>query len=314
MVKQQYMATILLTGGTGLIGKPLAASLVSTGHEVIILTRNPSKQRPVAGISYAAWDIDKGQLDKAAFAKADHIIHLAGAGVAEKRWTVKRKQEIIDSRVKSGELLVRSLKEIPNRVRTLVNASAIGWYGIDPQIPNPQPFREEDPAASDFLGQACEAWERTLQPLSGGPVRVAIMRTGIVLSREGGALKEFLSPMKFGLATILSKGKQMISWIHITDMVRLYVSAVEDEQFNGVYNAVAPRPVPNSELVQKLADQERGRFHVTLHVPAFALRMALGEMSTEVLKSTTVSCDKLHVQGFSFQYPSIDAALKELTA
>lgn len=305
------MSTILITGGTGLIGKALSRELAGQGHDLIILTREqkPSTDRK---IRYAVWDPIKGTIDLEAVLASDYIIHLAGAGVADKRWSKKRKQEIVDSRVKSGELLVKTLTGNPNKVKALLSASAIGFYGEDPVIPNPRPFTEDDAAAQDFLGQACVAWEKSLDGLAGTAIRIVKYRTGIVLSPDGGALKEFIKPLRFGLATILGSGRQMISWIHIADMVRLYTTALNDPSMNGVFNAVAPAPVNNKDLVLKLAKTERKNSFIPIHVPAFALKIAMGEMSTEVLKSSTVACDKLHIAGYTFLYPSIDAALQQL--
>lgn len=306
------MATILITGGTGLIGKALSGSLVEKGHRVIILTRDPSRKTPQGNISYAHWDIHQHTIDQQAIGSADHIIHLAGAGVAEKRWTDKRKKEIVESRVKSSELLIKALKEIPNRVKSLTSASAIGWYGPDPIIPNPRPFVEEDKAAPGFLGETCLKWENSITPVTGLGKRLTILRTGIVLSREGGALDEFKKPVKFGVAAILGSGNQVVSWIHIDDLVRLYTRSIEDEKMEGIFNAVAPQPVSNNELTVKLAKQLKGKFYIPLHVPVFVLKLMLGEMSIEVLKSATVSCVKLHMIDFTFQFPTIDAALKAL--
>ncbi|RZM05741.1 MAG: DUF1731 domain-containing protein, partial [Pedobacter sp.] len=211
--------------------------------------------------------------------------------------------------VKSGELIVKSLRELPNKIQTVVSASAIGWYGPDPVVPNPNPFREDAPSADDFLGSTCRVWEQSIEPVARMGKRLVILRTGIVLSPEGGALKEFRRPLKFGLATILGTGKQVMSWIHLDDIVRIYVAAVEEGKLQGVYNAVAPRPASNQQLVLQLAKEKKGTFFIPVHVPSFALKIALGEMSIEVLKSATVSCDKLHVEGFTFLYPSIETAL-----
>lgn len=307
------MATVIITGGTGMIGKVLSKELVKREHRVIILTRKDDNTlTSIPGISYATWDISSQFIDEKAIAAADYIIHLAGANVAGKRWTKKRKQEIVDSRVKSGELIVKALKEIPNAVKAVIGASAIGWYGPDPLIPNPNPFREEAPAFNDFLGNTCLQWEKSLEPIRMAGRRLIILRAGIVLSKDDGALAEFRRPLKFGVAAILGNGKQVISWIHIDDLVRLYIAAMENEKMEGVYNAVAPTPVSNKELVLQLARLKKGKFFIPVYVPAFALRLVLGEMSIEVLKSATVSCTKAHVEGFTFLYPSLESALRQL--
>ena len=307
------MATVLITGGTGLIGKALTNALLEKNYKVIILTRGAVNQHTKTGnLSYAQWDIHNQQIEKEAINSADYIIHLAGAGVADKRWTKKRKQEIVNSRVKSSELIVKALKEIPNNIKAVISASAIGWYGADPVIPNPKPFREDDPNDNAFLGETCKLWEKSLEPVKKMGKRLIKLRTGIVLSNEGGALKEFKSSLRFGVAAILGNGKQIISWIHIDDLVRLYIAAIEDQNMNGVYNAVAPAPVSNKGLTLQLARIQKGNFFIPVHVPTFVLKMVLGEMSVEVLKSATVSCDKVHYGGFIFLYPSIKAALANL--
>lgn len=304
------MATILVTGGTGLVGKALTRALTAKGHYCIVLTRKPDPDKE--GVRYAGWDPGAGRLDKEALQEADFIIHLAGAGVADKRWTPDRKKEILDSRVKSGELLVKELAGVPNKVKAVISASAIGWYGADPEVPNPHPFTEEYPADSAFLGDTCRKWEESLQPLTETNIRLVKYRIGIVLSREGGALKEFLKPLRIGVAAILGNGKQIISWIHLDDLVNLFIYAIENERINGVYNAVAPNPVSNKVLTLALA-RTRNRFFVPLPVPSFMLKIIMGEMSIEVLKSSTVSAAKIQQTGFSFLYPEIQAALLKET-
>lgn len=299
------MFTILITGGTGLIGKALGQALLVKGYSVIILSRQTNKKTKNGNLSYANWNVEQQTIDKEAIIKADYIIHLAGAGVADKRWTKKRKREIVDSRVYSSKLIVASLKTIPNKVKAVLSASAIGWYGQDGDT---QKFAEPDPAAEDFLGQTCKQWEESVEPVTQLGKRLVKLRTGIVLSKEGGALKEFIKPMKFGIAAMPGSGKQIISWIHIDDLVRMYIAAIEDEKMNGIYNAVAPNPVSNKELTLELA-KNRKKFFIPIHIPSFILKVVLGEMSIEVLKSVTVSSDKIQQSGYQFKFPSIKEVL-----
>lgn len=304
------MATILITGGTGLVGKALGQALLEKGYRVIILSRQGDQKSSLANLSYASWNVEQQTIDREAIAKADYIIHLAGAGVADKRWTQKRKQEIVDSRVYSSKLIVDSLKLIPNKVKAVVSASAIGWYGADPVMPHPIPFTEVVPADNEFLGITCKQWEESIEPVTESGIRLVKLRTGIVLSNNGGALKEFLKPLQFGMAAILGKGKQIISWIHIDDLVKMYITAIENESMNGVYNAVAPNPVSNKELTLQLA-KARKKFFIPIHVPSFVLKIMLGEMSVEVLKSTTVSSEKIQQAGVAFNFPDISSALQK---
>lgn len=304
------MQTILITGGTGLIGSALTSMLIREGYKVIVLTRKPKP--PVENLRYALWDVDKQSIDRNAIEEADHIVHLAGANVADKRWTARRKKEILQSRTKSGALLVQALKDHSNKVQSVISASAIGWYGPDPSIPNTHPFTEDHDAANDFLGATCRAWEDSIRPVQDLGKRLVFLRTGIVLSMEGGALKEFASPIKYGLATILGSGRQIISWIHIEDLCRMYLRAIRDKTMHGAYNGVAPTPVSNKDLVLQLARDSRGKIHLPVHVPAFALKLRLGEMSVEILKSATVSSRKIEATGFQFLYPSIKSAMHDL--
>ena len=306
------MATVLITGGTGLVGQALTKELIATGYEVIILSRNPTKeQRRTNHVSYSAWDLAAKTIDEEAIKKADYIIHLAGANVAGGRWTQKRKKEIVESRTQSGALLVKALTNIPNKIQAVIAASAIGFYGADPTIPNPKPFVESDPADDSFLGRTSVQWESSIDPVTELGKRLVKLRTGIVLSNEGGAYAEFKKPLKFGIASVLGSGRQIMSWIHINDIVGIYIYAIENEKLEGVYNAVTPQPVSNKKLIQTMS-REKGGISLTAAVPEFVLKTMFGEMSVEVLKSATVSSKKIEEAGYQFMFPGIDAAVKNL--
>lgn len=306
------MSLILMTGGSGLIGTNLTRHLAQRGHEVVILTRNRKLKSTDAGITYSYWAPQKGIIDVSVLQNCDHIIHLAGAGVMDKKWTDEYKQVIVDSRTKTARLLVDKLRETSNKVKTFVSASAIGYYGRDSQNQSKESFTENDLPAKDFLAQTCFKWEAASQGVEDLGIRRVILRQGVVLSDRGGAYKEFKMPLKFGVATIFGAGKQMISWVHIDDLSKMYSSVIENEHFKGVYNAVAPAPVPQKKFMVSLGEKVRGKFFITIHVPVVILRLMLGERSIEILKSATVSARKIREAGFKFLYPELRVALDEL--
>jgi uncharacterized protein (TIGR01777 family) len=307
------MSTILITGGTGMVGTRLTEILIEQGHEVIILSRNPLPANLLPkGITHAKWDINKKWIEPQAFAAADHIIHLAGAGVADKRWNKKRKEEILNSRADSGALLVHAIQTIPNKIKTVVSASGIGWYGADTPGIAHTGFTEDAPADTAFLGETCKIWEQNIQGVTEFGKRLVVLRIGIVLSNTGGALVEFKKPIRLGFAAILGNGEQYISWIHIDDLCGMFIKAVEDQTMQGVYNAVAPEIVTNKKLTLSLAKSMRHRFFIPIHIPAFLLRWILGEMSIEILKSAKVNSYKIQLTGFHYRYPKLSDAIHQL--
>jgi hypothetical protein len=316
------MPTVLITGGTGMIGTALSRHLLSEGYNVIILSRNPRETavrhnlgterrifRSSGNLFYSRWDIDRMTIDATAISESDYVIHLAGAGVADKRWTAARKKEILESRTRSSALLLKCLQNNPNKIKAVISASAIGWYGAD----NGKVFTEEDPAANDFLGQTCVAWENSIQPVVELGKRLVKLRLGIVLSNEGGALREFKRPLALGVAAILGDGKQMTSWIHIDDLCRGFLFAIENRELEGVYNLAAPEPVDNKTLMLTLAQNRKRKSFVSFNVPSSLLKLALGEMSVEILKSATISSHKIQQAGFNFIYPNIKSAINNLS-
>ena len=306
------MQTVLISGGTGMVGRQLTKHLLKKGYQVIILTRKiPFLKDANPNISYALWNLADQTIDSEAVQKASYLIHLAGAGVVDKKWTKVYKDEIANSRTQSSALIIKALSNHTHSIKTIISASAIGWYGEDPS-PNAKGFVEIDLAAKGFLGETCEKWEQSIEPVEKIGIRLVKLRIGIVLSNDGGALAEFKKPIQFGVAGILGTGNQMISWIHIDDLCRLFIEGIENEQLAGTYNAVAPLPVSNKELTIELAHQIKGKFYIPLHVPKFILKIMMGERSIEILKSTTVNCEKIKKTGFTFLYPSIEAALHQL--
>jgi uncharacterized protein len=306
------MATVLVTGGTGTIGKRLSELLLQKGYDIIILTRHIPKEKHFSPkVSYALWNVEEGEIDNDAIKKSDYIINLAGAGVAEKRWTNDRKKEILQSRTKSCELLVKALQEISNQVKVVVSASASGYYGPDNLLSLNDGFTEDDKASTDFLGEVCEQWEESIEPVTSLNIRLVILRTGIVLSPKGGAFAEFVKPLNLGVAAILGNGKQIVSWIHEDDICNMYIYAMEHENMTGPFNAVASHPVSNKELVTAIA-KARNKFSLKIHVPTFVLNLMMGELSTEILKSANLSAVKIQSEGYVFLFPEIKDAVKNL--
>ncbi len=306
------METVLITGGTGMVGKHLTELLVVKGYNVLIVSRKKVMARRHASISYALWDVEAQTIDAEAIQRADYIINLAGAGVADKRWSKERKQEIVESRTKAGATIVKALEAITNKVKCVVNASAIGWYGADTKESLQKGFTEDAVADTAFLGDTCKKWEESIEPVTKLGIRLVKLRIGIVLSNNGGALIEFLKPLKWGLASILGSGKQVISWIHVEDLCRLFAYAIENKAMDGAYNAVASVPVTNKELTLTLAKIVKGKSYISMYVPSFVLKIMLGEMSIEVLKSATVNNHKIKALGFDFKFPTVEMALKDL--
>ena len=309
------MPVVLISGGTGLIGTKLTHHLTESNYDVIILSRNENKTSGNPKITYSLWDIKKQVIDRDVVKKADYIIHLAGSGVIDKRWTEEYKKEIINSRTKSSELLIKTLKENTHGVKAFVSASAIGWYGADHYpLLRKDGFIETDPATRDFLGETCVLWETSVEPVSEMGIRLVKLRTGIVLSNIAGAFKEFKKPLRFGFAGILGSGKQMVSWIHVEDVCRIYIEAIENNNINGVYNAVAPLPVTNKKLVIEMAEKLRNKFYVPIHLPTLFLKLFIGKRTAEILKSATVSNKKIKSAGFTFLFPTIQSAIEDLAA
>lgn len=299
------MKTIGITGGTGLVGRAITRLLVDKGYKVIIFSRT---QRPdTEFINYAHWDADRQEIDITALQALDGLIHLAGEGVADKRWTTQRKQQILESRTIGTSFITSRLIQHAPRCKTFVSASAIGYYGSDK---GGEPFTETDNPSSDFLGSTCAAWENASKEIE-GKIRRVLLRIGIVFSNDAGAFKEFVKPTKFGIAPLLGGGRQIISWIHIYDMAAMFVYALENEAINGIYNGVAPAPVMQKLLMHTIRHY-KSWFIIPLPVPSFVLKIMLGEMSVEVLKSATVSCNKIENAGFRFQYPTIGKAVAQL--
>lgn len=303
------MSTILITGGTGLVGEALCKLLIEKGHQPVVVGREiPAHQQQ--GVLYATWDINKQTIDMNALLQADHIVHLAGASVFEGRWSEKRKKEILESRTRSSDLLVAALSNHVHKVKSIVSASAIGWYGAD-RVQG-KAFTEDDPADPGFLGEVCRQWEHHIEQAAPLGIRLVKLRFGMVMSNKGGFMEPLQKALRFGLAIIPGSGKQVISWIHIKDLCRLILFAIENESMKGSINAVSPQPVPFKWLAVEYAKRQKKSFFIPVRIPKFLLKLGLGEKSVEVTKSTTVSCSLLKSYGFGFLIPSGEALINTL--
>lgn len=299
---------IVITGGTGLVGSTLANLLAVGGHEVFILSRSVPVTVPGSNIKHLYWNPARGDIDWPSVCEADCIVHLAGTSIASGRWTSKRKTLIRSSRLEASKLLYDTLASHPNRVRTVIAASAIGYYGSSED----HIYTESNSPATDFLGETCVQWERSLKMLEDLNLRLVILRFGIVLSRTGGVLPKMEFPLRLRLAAIPGSGEQWTSWIHIDDLCRLVMKTISEPNWKGIYNAASPFPTSQKQLVLSLAKRMNKKFYVRMHVPAILLKVLLGEMSTEILKSCRVSAEKALHEGFDFEYPTIGKAMEAL--
>lgn len=295
---------VLITGGTGLIGKRLTEMLLQKGYEVSYLSR---KKKDIPSVKVYEWDVEKGYIEEGALDNVDYLIHLAGEGVAEGRWTEERKKAIISSRIETIELIIKKLKEKNILPKALISASGSSYY---PEGNNHN--TEESPAGNGFLAQVTIQWEEAANSIKTLGVRTVILRTGVVLSNGGGAIPQMAFPAKFGFGAPLGSGKQYISWIHIDDICGMYLAAMENENWNGVYNAIAAPPVTNEELTKQICIA-LGKSQWLPNVPAFALKLAFGEMAGVVLGSNYVVNKRIKEEtDFIYKFPDLGLALKDV--
>ena len=299
-----YMKKILIAGGTGLIGSHLSRLLKNRGYEVAHLSR---RANPTAEFPAYAWQPEAGTYDKKAFDEADAIINLAGAGIADKLWSAKRKKEIIESRTSGNALIANYLRSEKNKIQAYISASAIGFYDDRGDAM----MTEMATAGKGFLAESTVAWERAIAEVAATGVRTVALRTGVVLSPEGGALQKMLIPFNLRTGVYFGNGRQWTSWIHRDDLCNMFLWALGNPQISGTFNAVAPHPLSNYDLTAAISTAKGGGY-LLVPSPAFALRLAMGEMADVVLGSTRVSSQKVENQGFTFHFPEAVAALKDL--
>lgn len=295
---------ILITGGTGLIGTEITKQLQDKAHEVIYLSRNPGSNS--MGAKEYAWDPETGKIDLKAFEGTDAIINLAGAPI-NKRWTPSYKSTILRSRVDGTRLLFNTVQKHQFPIKAFISASAVGYY----QHSYTKMHSVEDPPGSDFLSLVCQKWEQEAQNFEQLNIRTVRCRIGIVLSEKGGALPEIAKPVKLGAGAPLGKGKQWMPWIHLQDLAAVFTHTLENENCEGVYNAVGPYNVTNDEFTKAVADVLHRPYFMPA-VPAFALKLALGEMATTALISTKVDNNRLSKSGFSYRFSDLKEALQDL--
>jgi uncharacterized protein len=299
------MKTVLITGGSGLIGKRLSQKLTDKGYRVRLLGR---KIHENIVYDQFVWNVAIQSVNDAAFKNCDYIIHLAGANLAEGRWTKSRKEEIVNSRIKSTQLLFNAAMRLKLDLKAFISSSAIGYYGA---ITTERIFEESDSPADEFIGQLCMQWEQEINSFERIRVRTVKLRTGVVFSPVDGPLAKMAMPVKHGLGAGLGMGSQYLPWIHLDDLCDMYIKALEDEDIYGVYNAVSPQHVTNIEVMKAIGNAVGRKVWLPL-IPSFLLKLAFGKMAVIFLEGSRVSSSKIQQTGFTFRYPTLDLALKNL--
>jgi uncharacterized protein (TIGR01777 family) len=294
--------SVMITGGTGLVGRYLTPALLAKGYQVSHLSRKPGGFGKVRVFS---WDPSHGFIDPEALNGIDYLIHLSGANIGEKRWSASRKTEIISSRIDSADLLYRTVTENKYKLKAFISASAVGYYG---SVTSERIFTEDDEPAVDFLANTCSLWEEAAFRFEAIGIRTVCLRTAVVLEKNDSALSRLLAPAKVGLVVRTGSGTQYFPWIHIDDLCNIYLKAVMDESMRGAYNAVAPEHISHDEFVRKMAKVMKRPVFLP-SVPAWVLKTALGEMAGIILNGSRVSSEKIINSGYGFLFPETDGAL-----
>lgn len=301
------MKTILITGGSGMIGRRLSEMLIEKGYDVIWLSR---EKHVKAEIPRYKWNLLTGDIDTEALEEADVIVHLAGVDIAEGRWTEARKRMIVGSRVRSAHLLLDKLKEMNTKIDAFISASAVGYYGA---TTTEKIYTEEDGHdENDFLGVTCYNWEEQAKQFTTDlGIRSVSIRTGVVLSKDSELIKKAVLPTRFWLAAPLGKGDQYMNWVHIDDLCAIYIKAIEDETMQGAYNAVAPEYTTNAQFMKTIANVLRKPMFMP-RIPEFIFKWFLGESSQIILEGSRISSAKIRNEGFEFTYKTLVDALKDI--
>jgi uncharacterized protein len=297
--------SVLITGGRGLVGKYLTSILLSRGYKVSHLSRNTNQ---FSNVRVFRWNPEKRVIDPKIFKDIDYLIHLAGANIGEKRWTKKRKQEIVNSRVDSARFLYKVIAENRIPLQAFISASAIGYYG---SLTTNKIFIEEDPPENDFLGNTCRLWEAAADLFKNTGIRTVKIRTSIVLEKDNSVFSKLSKPAKFGFIVRTGSGQQYMPWIHVTDLCNIYIKAIEDKNMKGAYNAVSPQHLTHNDFMRIFSRIIKRRIFLP-PIPEFVLKTALGEMSDLILKGSRISSNKITEAGYNFHFDNLEKAIKDL--
>lgn len=298
------MEKILIAGATGFVGKHLTQYLIGKGYCIHVLTRNGMSQ-DTQNLYYFKWDIENKFIEGKAFEGVTQIINLTGANIGEKRWTKARKKEILNSRIKSLDLLFHYVKMNQYPVQRIISSSAVGYYGTET---TPHIFTEEDENGNDFLGQVCKQWENAALQFESIGIQTVILRKGVIIGHDGGMYQKLAPLAKWGINTAVGNGKQYLPWMDIRDLERLYSYILQKDDITGIYNATASQHITMNHFATALS-ASFGRKNMTPNIPAFLVRLVLGEMSVMLLEGSRVSNDKIRQSGFRFQWDVIEKSL-----
>ncbi len=298
-------SSVLISGGSGLVGRYLTSLLLEKGYKVSHLSR---KANQFGKVRVFRWDPDKEIVDPFVFDGIDYLIHLSGANIGEKRWTKSRKEEIVKSRVDSAYFLNKAISSEGISLKAFISASAIGYYG---SVMSEKIFNEEDPAANDFLGTTCSQWEEAADLIGKMAVRTVKIRTAVVLEKTDNSLSKIMMPAKYGFLAGAGSGRQYLPWIHIIDLCNIYLNAIENSSMSGAYNAVSPHHVTHMEFIKTLASIINKPV-LPFTIPSFLIYAALGEMSDVILKGSRISAKKIINSGFIFRFDNLEDALENI--
>lgn len=296
---------VLIAGGTGLIGKALACKLAEKGYQVNILSRDINQ---ASNYPLFYWNIERSEIDEKAFENIDYLINLSGENISNKRWTKKQKEKIVSSRVQSAELLYKTATQLNHFPKAYISAGAIGYYGT---FNASNSHTETSKIGTDFLAKTCAQWEEAAFQFENLKVRTVVLRTGVVFSPFEGAFPKITNSLSYGFIPVLGNGNQIVPWIHVDDLIDLYLFALENEDCRAVYNAVAPETISYKEIVKEIRAYSGKTFPFPA-APSFVLKLILGEMASILLYGAPISPEKIQSMGFHFKHNQFKSALQQL--